>query len=107
MISTAGDASLTRRTRGTLSNGAFSLLEPLGIVVLEVRVEPLPVANDPVTITFSQHIGATEPLRTGAYADADFTSVDDDAVTRQGAPARDRRPRFSVSCPMRRMPSPG
>ena len=26
-----------------------------------------PVSNDPVTITFKQAIGATEPLRTGAY----------------------------------------
>jgi uncharacterized protein with LGFP repeats len=27
-----------------------------------------PVSNDPVAITFSQHIGATDVLRTGAYA---------------------------------------
>ena len=27
-----------------------------------------PVANDPVTITFKQPIGATDPLRTGTYA---------------------------------------
>jgi hypothetical protein len=25
------------------------------------------VSNDPVTVGFSQHIGATDPLRTGAY----------------------------------------
>ena len=27
-----------------------------------------PVSNDPVTITFSQHIGATDALRTGTYS---------------------------------------
>ena len=26
------------------------------------------MSNDPVTITFKQPIGATEPLRTGAYS---------------------------------------
>jgi hypothetical protein len=27
-----------------------------------------PVSNDPVTITFRQHIGRTQPLRTGTYS---------------------------------------
>jgi hypothetical protein len=27
-----------------------------------------PVTNDPVTITFGQHIGANDPLRTGTYS---------------------------------------
>ncbi len=27
-----------------------------------------PASNDPVTITFSQHIGANDALRTGSYA---------------------------------------
>ena len=26
------------------------------------------MSNDPVTIAFKQHIGATQPLRTGAYS---------------------------------------
>ena len=26
------------------------------------------MSNDPVTIAFRQHIGATEPLRTGSYS---------------------------------------
>ncbi len=26
-----------------------------------------PVSNDPVTLWFSQHIGSTDPLRTGTY----------------------------------------
>ena len=26
------------------------------------------MSNDPVTITFRQHIGATQPLRTGSYS---------------------------------------
>jgi hypothetical protein len=27
-----------------------------------------PVSNDPVAVTFAQHIGANDPLRTGSYA---------------------------------------
>ena len=27
-----------------------------------------PVSNDPVAITFRQHVGATQPLRAGAYS---------------------------------------
>jgi hypothetical protein len=27
-----------------------------------------PVSNDPVTIAFKQHVGATDALRTGAYS---------------------------------------
>ncbi len=27
-----------------------------------------PVSNDPVDVTFKQHIGATDPLRTGSYS---------------------------------------
>jgi hypothetical protein len=67
VISTAGDAALTVSDPGVLSNGSFSLSEP-------VRVEfskaswTTPVSNDPVTITFRQHIAATQALRTGAYS---------------------------------------
>ena len=31
---------------------------------------PGPVANDAVTVSFTQHIGATDPLRTGGYSRA-------------------------------------
>ena len=27
-----------------------------------------PVSNDPVAVTFQQHIGSTDPLRTGSYS---------------------------------------
>ena len=66
VISTAGDATLTV-DGGTLTNGAFSLKEPLQIAFSKSSWTA-PVSNDPVTITFRQHIGATDPLRTGAYA---------------------------------------
>ena len=66
VISTAGDAALTV-DGGKLSNGAFTLSEPLQIAFSKATWTQ-PVSNDPVTIAFKQHIGATEPLRTGAYS---------------------------------------
>ena len=27
-----------------------------------------PTSNEPVTVTFTQHIGSTDPLRTGTYS---------------------------------------
>jgi hypothetical protein len=69
VISTAGDAALSVSDPGHLTNGAYSLAEPLR-VELSKASWTAPVANDPVTITFKQHIGATDPLRTGAYSKA-------------------------------------
>jgi len=66
VTSTAGDATLTT-DGGSLSNGAFTLSEPL-TVSFSKSSWSAPVSNDAVTIGFSQHIGATEPLRTGAYS---------------------------------------
>src|SRR4051794_39595611 len=66
VISSAGDAALSVSDPGHLANGAFSLSDPLG-VELSKSTWAAPVSNDPVGITFHQHIGATEPLRTGAY----------------------------------------
>jgi peptidoglycan/xylan/chitin deacetylase (PgdA/CDA1 family) len=66
VVSTAGDASLTTEG-GTLANGAFSLREPLQVAFSRSSWSA-PVSNDAVTIGFKQHIGAAEPLRTGAYA---------------------------------------
>ena len=66
VISTAGDAALTV-DGGKLTNGAFSLLEPVQISFSKSTWNA-PVSNDPVTISFKQHIGANEPLRTGAYS---------------------------------------
>jgi hypothetical protein len=92
VISTAGDAALTvadpsATATGHLVNGAFSLPSPLlasassalgtggaaAAVGGSAAPTPLltyaaPVANDPATVLFAQHIGATDPLRTGAYA---------------------------------------
>ena len=65
VISTAGDAALTV-DGGKLTNGAFTLLEPLQIAFSK-STWTAPVSNDAVTIAFKQHIGATEPLRTGTY----------------------------------------
>lgn len=91
VISTAGDATLSIAdpssvANGHLVNGAFSLPEPLqarahnaantGTTYADVgsSASPLtlltwngPVANDLVTLGFSQLIKATDALRTGAY----------------------------------------
>jgi hypothetical protein len=67
VISSAGDATLSVSDPGRLANGAFSLAEPLR-VELSKAAWTAPVANDPVTITFRQHIAATQALRTGAYS---------------------------------------
>jgi hypothetical protein len=67
VISTAGDASLTVSDPGKLMNGTFSLNAPL-VVELSKATWTSPVANDPVTITFKQHIDASDPLRTGTYS---------------------------------------
>ena len=67
VISTAGDATLSYSDPGRLTNGAFSLAEPLQ-VSLSKSSWTAPVSNDPVTITFNQHIGPNDPLRTGTYS---------------------------------------
>jgi beta-glucosidase len=66
VTSTAGDATLSV-DGGRLSNGPFALSEPLQIAFSK-STWPAPVSNDPVTIGFTQHIGASEPLRTGTYS---------------------------------------
>ena len=67
VVSTAGDAALTVGDPGPLTNGTFTLAEPLR-VELAKTVWTAPVSNDLVTVTFRQHIGATQPLRTGTYS---------------------------------------
>ncbi|MDA0159779.1 amidase family protein [Solirubrobacter ginsenosidimutans] len=67
VISTAGDAALTVSDPGHLMNGTFSLPSPL-TVAFSKSSWSAPVSNDPVTITFGQHVGATDALRTGAYS---------------------------------------
>ena len=48
-------------------NGTFALPEPLG-VSFSKSAWSAPVSNEAVTITFNQHVSATDPLRTGAYS---------------------------------------
>ena len=87
ITSTAGDATLSvsdpaSTNTGKLVNGTFTLAERLqakantgSFASLSATAgEPLnlltynrPVSSDPVTIGVRQHIGANEPLRTGAY----------------------------------------
>jgi hypothetical protein len=85
VISTAGDATLavsdpSPHAVGHLVNGAFALSEPLqaraaanAFAPLDTGPLPLvtytgPVSHDAVTIGLRQHIGADQPLRTGAYS---------------------------------------
>jgi len=67
VISTAGDAALTVSDPGHLANGTFTLPEPL-VVEFSKASWTAPVSNDPVTITFKQHINANDALRTGQYS---------------------------------------
>jgi amidase len=68
VISTAGDAALSVAPAPTyLANGTFALTSPLEVSFSKASWTA-PVSNDPVTIAFKQHIGATDPLRTGAYS---------------------------------------
>ena len=67
VISTAGDATLSVSDPGHLMNGSFALPEALRVEFSKATWTD-PVSNDPVTITFPQHIGATDALRTGSYA---------------------------------------
>jgi X-Pro dipeptidyl-peptidase len=66
VVSTAGDATLSVSDPGHMTNGAFSLPQPL-----QVQIAPAswtgPVSNASVAITFKQAIGANDALRTGSY----------------------------------------
>ncbi|HEY6890885.1 MAG TPA: hypothetical protein VI300_23990 [Solirubrobacter sp.] len=67
VISSAGDAALTVSDPGHLMNGTFALPSPLSVDLSKSSWDA-PVSNDPVTVTFKQHIGATDALRTGSYS---------------------------------------
>ncbi len=67
VISSAGDAALSVSDPGHLMNGSFSLPSPLEVAFSNSTWDA-PVSNDPVTISFKQHIGATDALRTGIYS---------------------------------------
>jgi hypothetical protein len=67
VLSTAGDAALSVSDGCCLTNGAFSLPQPLRVDFSKSSWNA-PVSNDQVTITFKQAIGANDALRTGTYA---------------------------------------
>ena len=67
VVSTAADATLSASEHGRLANGAFTLAEPPRVEIAPASWSG-PVSNATSTITFRQHIGAAEPLRTGRYA---------------------------------------
>ena len=72
VTSTAGDATLTA-SAARLTNGAFSLAQPVTTTPAKTTWSG-PASNDSFAIAFKQSIGATEPLRTGAYsANVTFT----------------------------------
>src|SRR4051794_3717679 len=83
VTSTAGDAALSvvdpGASPGRLVNGAFALAQPVQAAVngafgavsgipLTIHTYGGPISNDPLTIRLQQSIGASEPLRTGAYS---------------------------------------
>ncbi|WP_028059624.1 hypothetical protein [Candidatus Solirubrobacter pratensis] len=67
VVSTAGDATLSASDPGHLTNGSFSLPDPLQ-VTLTPSSWSAPVSHGAVAIGFTQHIGATDALRTGSYS---------------------------------------
>jgi hypothetical protein len=68
VTSTAGDATLTvSPSPAYLANGAFTLPSPVQVSFSKSAWSG-PTSNEAVTIGFKQHIGATDPLRTGTYS---------------------------------------
>jgi hypothetical protein len=67
ITSTAGDAALSAADPGHLTNGSAALPSPLAVGFSRAAWTG-PAANDAVSVTFTQHIGATDPLRTGTYS---------------------------------------
>jgi hypothetical protein len=66
---TAGDAALRVSDPGHLTNGAFSLPEPLEVLGVP-KTWSGPTTGEPLEIGFRQAIKATDPLRTGSYSKA-------------------------------------
>jgi amidase len=67
IVSTAGDAALTVSAPGSLTNGPFSLPQPLQVAITP-NTWGTPVSNVKSTIAFKQAIGANDALRTGSYS---------------------------------------
>ncbi len=85
VTSTAGDATLSVSEPGHLTNGPFRLASPLA-VELSRTAWSAPVSNDRVAVTFKQHIGSSEPLRTGDYGHSgDAHAEHHHAVAARGA----------------------
>ena len=68
VISTAGDAALTVSDPGRLTQRRVLAAVAAGRSSSRRSTWAAPVSNDPVTVTFKQHIGANDALRTGAYS---------------------------------------
>ena len=62
-----GTFAPAERLQAKANSGAFASLPGTAGEPLNLLTYNGPVSNDPVTIALRQHIGATEPLRTGAY----------------------------------------
>jgi hypothetical protein len=67
VTSTAGDATLSVGDPGHLTNGAFSLPEPLRVELSKTSWTG-PVSNDKVGVLFKQLVKDKDPLRTGSYS---------------------------------------
>lgn len=67
VTSTAGDAALSVSEPGHLTNGAFSLPQPLRVELAKPAWTG-PVSGDRQTVTFKQAIGRSDALRTGTYS---------------------------------------
>ncbi len=67
VTSSAGDAALSVSEPGHMTNGAFSLAQPLR-VELAKSAWTAPTSNEKVAVAFKQQIGANDPLRTGSYS---------------------------------------
>ncbi|MDA0178700.1 alkaline phosphatase family protein [Solirubrobacter phytolaccae] len=67
VVSSAADATLSVSEPGHLTNGAFSLPEPLRVAISKAEWTG-PVSNERVDITFKQLVKAGDALRTGTYA---------------------------------------
>ncbi len=67
VISTAASAALSVSDPGHLMNGRFALPQALRVEIAP-NAWSAPVSNATSTITFRQHIGTTDALRTGSYS---------------------------------------
>ncbi|MDA0138816.1 nucleoside hydrolase-like domain-containing protein [Solirubrobacter deserti] len=67
IISTAGNAALSVSEPGHMTNGAFSLPQPLRVELTPSGWDG-PVSNGTSDVVFKQAIGATDALRTGTYS---------------------------------------